>query len=178
MVCLIGQRKEGFVCYFDLLWSIVSCIGLLSGIIMMIVSLNIYTTSSRGYEIDLQHTLNLSIPLSIDVEVLDRKCDGTIFIPLLIKNCLFIGMQINPCLPLKQMYMIFLLSTEDNKPHISRRVSIYRNSTALRCISLVSNLSIGWRWFPHNVRWSTIYATGSGCLSSSVFMCSTNIFYL
>ena len=73
-----------------------SCIGLLSGIIMMIVSLNIYTTSSRGYEIDLQHTLNLSIPLSIDVEVLDRKCDGTIFIPLLIKNCLFIGMQINP----------------------------------------------------------------------------------
>ena len=108
----------------------------------------------------------------------DRKCDGTIFIPLLIKNCLFIGMQINPCLPLKQMYMLFLLSTEDNKPHISRRVSIYRNSTALRCISLVSNLSIGWRWFPHNVRWSTIYATGSGCLSSSVFMCSTNIFYL
>ncbi|KAK8798010.1 hypothetical protein WA171_005538, partial [Blastocystis sp. BT1] len=58
---------------------ILSCIGLLSGIIMMIVSLNIYTTSSRGYEIDLQHTLNLSIPLSIDVEVLDRKCDELSF---------------------------------------------------------------------------------------------------
>ena len=110
---------------------------------MMIVSVNIYTTSSRGYGIDLQHTLNLSIPLSIDVEVLGRKCDGTIIIPLLIKNCLFIGMRTSPWLPLKQMYVHSLISIEDNKLQISGRVPIYWDSTAPRCISLVPNLSVG-----------------------------------
>lgn len=79
MVCSIGHREEESVGCFRFSWSIVSCIGLLTGIIITIASVNIFCTSSNGYGIDLQYTVNLSIPLSIDVEVLNHKCNGIIW---------------------------------------------------------------------------------------------------
>ena len=84
MVCLIEQREVEFVSSFDKGLLKVSCLGLLSGIIVMIISVNVYTKPSRGYGIDLQHILNTSIPLSVDVEVLGHKCEGIVFIPIFI----------------------------------------------------------------------------------------------
>lgn len=76
MDSIVARREEESVGFSGCAFWIVSCLGLLVATIVSLYAARVFQSTESHYAIQLTDSTPFPITLNIDIEVLDRSCNG------------------------------------------------------------------------------------------------------